>query len=193
MRARRDGGFTVTELLVTVGIIGILSTVAIWEINRTLPDYRVGAAASRMLLDMRSTAALAARTNRPVIFRVEVDGAECGFRYFIEQDDTIYHDVCLSREYRRIERVDDMAEIRCDEEQALGLAPLPSCSLCGGGSMVFLPTGEVLSTAAVGDTIVFRTQDEDDGLVRAVGLRSGGIGRARIYQWSSAGPGWLCR
>lgn len=188
---RRDRGFTVTELLVTVGIIGILSTVTIWEINRTLPEYRVGAAASRFLLDLRSTAAIAARTNRPAIFRVVVDEKDCALRYRIEQDDAVFLDVCLSEEYRRVETASGLAQIRCKEEEQLGLANLPSCSLCDGGTIVFFPTGEVQGSEPVGDTLVLRSEEREGGLVRAVGLRAGGIGRARIYQWD--GGAWQCR
>ncbi len=188
---RRDRGFTVTELLVAVGMVGILATVAIWEINRTMPDYRVGAGASRFLLDLRSTAAIAARTNRPAIFRVIPNQVDCDFRYRIEQDETVYLDVCLSDEYRRVVPVDELAEIRCQEEELLGLDPLPSCSLCEGGAIVFFPTGEVQGSEPVGDTLVLRSEEREGGLVRAVGLRAGGIGRARIYQWD--GGAWQCR
>lgn len=190
---RRDRGFTVTELLVTVGIVGILSTVAIWEVNRTLPEYRVGAAASRFLLDLRSTAAIAARTNRPVVFRVDVDADDCAFRYRIEQDGNVFHDVCLSSEYKRVEAVDELSEIRCQEEELLGLDPLPACSLCAGGSLIFFPTGEVQGSDPVGDSLVLRSEEDEDGLVRAVGLRVGGIGRARTYQWDESPGEWLCR
>jgi len=191
MRVPCERGFTVTELLVTVGIVGILATVAIWEIERTLPEYRVGAAASRFLLDLRTTAAIAARTNRPATFRVITEGENCALRYLIEQDGTVYQNVCLTDELRGMTTVKDLDAIRCPEENGLGLAELPACSLCDGGSIVFLPTGQVLSTDPVGDTIVFRSADDEDGLVRAVGIRAGGIGRARVYQWT--GTEWLCR
>ncbi|HLV60931.1 MAG TPA: prepilin-type N-terminal cleavage/methylation domain-containing protein [Fredinandcohnia sp.] len=192
MRARRDRGFTVTELMVTVGIVAILATVAIWEIQRSVPNYRVSAAASRFLLDLRTTSALAARTNRPVIFRVDVDQPGCALRYVIEQDDTVFQEVCLTSEYRGIETVNDLEEIRCKDEEDLGLAPLPKCSLCDGGAMVFLPTGEVQSSEPVGDTIVFRSADSEKSLVRAVGLRTGGIGRSRSYQWNEGAKEWIC-
>lgn len=191
MRVPCERGFTVTELLVTVGIVGILATVAIWEIERTLPEYRVGAAASRFLLDLRTTAAIAARTNRPATFRVITEGENCALRYLVEQDGTVYQNVCLTDELRGMTTVEDLDAIRCPEENGLGLAELPACSLCDGGSIVFLPTGQVLSTDPVGDTIVFRSADDEDGLVRAVGIRAGGIGRARVYQWT--GTEWLCR
>jgi len=189
MGARRDRGFTVTELLVAVGMVGILGSVAIWEIHRTLPEYRVSSAASRLLLDLRTTAAIAARTNRPVVFRVQTNGDDCEFRYVIEQDGQAYHDVCLTEELRGIATVDNLSGVRCQEEEDLGLAELPACSLCDGGTIVFLPTGDVISTEPVGDTIVFRSAD--NRLVRAVGIRAGGIGRARIYQWT--GARWVCK
>lgn len=189
MGARRERGFTVTELVVAVGMAGILASVAIWEIGRLLPEYRVASAASRFLLDLRTTAAIAARTNRPVVFRVETGGDDCEIRYVIQQDTEVYQDVCLTEELRGITTAESLDPIRCQEEEDLGLAELPACTLCGGGSIVFLPTGQIIASDPVGETIVFRSAD--NRLTRAVGLRAGGIGRARLYQWD--GARWSCR
>lgn len=189
----RERGFTILELMVTLAVVGILLATTIWEVGRAMPTYRVGAATSRLLLDLRSTGALAARVNEPVTFRVDVNTGGCALGYSIVQGGDVYHSVCLSNEYPGIATASNLAAIRCDDEQALLLDELPACSLCGGGSIVFMPTGEVLTTDPVGDTLVLTTAEDLGRLTRAVGLRgAGGVGKARLYQLDPDGD-WECR
>lgn len=184
----RQRGFTILELVVTLAVVGVLLATTVWEIGRTLPTYRVAATTSRFLHDLRSAAAIAARINLPVVFQFEVDAGDCALGYSIRREGSVFQSVCLSKEYRGVGTVETLAAVRCQKEEDLALDPLPSCSLCEGGSIVFLPTGEVQTAGAVGDSIVFA--DPEGRLTRAIGLR-GPLGRASIYQWD--GAEWECR
>lgn len=62
-----SGGFTLMEVLVVIGIIGILSMVAIPTISSTLPKYQLRAAARELVVDFKKARAEAVKRNRDVL------------------------------------------------------------------------------------------------------------------------------
>jgi len=64
---RKNSGFTLFELLAVIGIVGVLSMIAIPNIISWLPKYRLGSAA-RMLLSAMQYARLAAVKENVDIF-----------------------------------------------------------------------------------------------------------------------------
>lgn len=184
-------GFTLIEMMTVVVIAGILASTTGWAIAKTLPGYRVGGAASRFLLDLRSASSIAAQHNRPVNFNVKVGEGGCALAYTVESGGRIYNDVCIDKVYPKVKIVSPTANVNCAGEAKLSMPDLPGCTLCSGGTITFLPTGEVYGTSADGDTLVFANASADDMShhTRAVGIRYG-LGKARIYRWR--GSAWSC-
>ena len=74
-------GFTLVELLVTIGIIGILAAVVISAISSTIPKYQLRAAAREVVVDFKKAKAEAVKRNRSVL--VEFTPATVGGSYLI--------------------------------------------------------------------------------------------------------------
>ena len=101
-RASRDKGYTLVELMIVVAIGGMLVGLAAWRFDATLPRWRTDALAREIALDLRSGLAIAARTNAPVTFAVDLEAtATCpGASYrLLGADGTLYDTVCLANEY----------------------------------------------------------------------------------------------
>lgn len=183
-------GFTVIELMLGLVIAGILGGTTIWAAHTILPGYRLVGAASRFHFEARSGAALAARLNKPVALRVSFDEGVCKEGYVLESEGRIYARVCLDDEFPGVSFLEGTQPLTCPQESHL--SQIPPCSLCDGGSITFLPTGEVL-TDGDGASVVFNLAKDGATLsthARAVGVRRG-LGRTRIYTAQS--NGWACQ
>lgn len=192
-------GYTLIELVIAVAIVGILASMAAWQITSLLPAWRTDALARRFVLDVRQAQAIAARTNRSVTITVELDStAGCaGPSYRIESDGTQYDTACLATEYPGVTisaAGAPAADFGCER-----IVPLHAsgCTFCtsGTGSLLVLPTGEVLRAGGDpnGEALLFApTADAaagDPGDVRGVVVRTG-TGTARAYR--IAGGEWDC-
>jgi len=63
---RKDSGFTLLELMVVIGIVGILSAVAIPSYFQWLPRHRVGSAARTVMSTLEFARINAVKTNADV-------------------------------------------------------------------------------------------------------------------------------
>lgn len=76
MRSR--DGFTITELLIVLILMGIVGGTAVMSVNRTMAQTRAQRAASVIMTDLKLAPSLAARARRPV--RISIDTAGKVFR-----------------------------------------------------------------------------------------------------------------
>jgi len=194
MGSRQSRGFTLIELMSAMSIVAILSGMAIWQVQRTVPAYRAADAAAHFIGDMRNASSIAARINEPVRLTVSTDGTgACKTSWKLEatRDGRIFDSVCLDTEYPGVTLVQDHEEIACKEELDRGIPPLPTCSLCNGGSVLFLPSGEARAATGEppGDSLVFAPANDPRHNIRAVGVRTGS-GRVRTYR--EQGGAWIC-
>ncbi|AKU91713.1 pilus assembly FimT family protein [Vulgatibacter incomptus] len=183
--ASRDHGFTLIELALVITIVGILLGVSTWAIQSTLPGYRAAGAAARFRGAVRSASAIAARTNRPVRLTVVTGGSgACASSYSIADVGAagrVFDTACFET---GILLGPNAIALGCQGEAAL-----PACSLCAGGAITFLPSGEVQTSALTGDSLVFVPREGPTRNIRAVGVRSG-LGMTRTYR--REGNGWVC-
>ena len=64
---RKNSGFTLFEMMVVIGIIGILSMIAIPNIISWLPKYRLGSAARNLLSAMQYARLVAVKENVDIL------------------------------------------------------------------------------------------------------------------------------
>lgn len=63
---KNSNGFTLIEVLIAIGIIGLLSAIAIPAINSWLPNYRLKSAARDLYSNMQKAKSEAVKTNTTV-------------------------------------------------------------------------------------------------------------------------------
>ncbi len=66
-RCHRQAGFTMLELMIAIGIIAILSAIAVLNIISWLPNYRLKAAARDMISNLQKTKMEAVKRNVTVV------------------------------------------------------------------------------------------------------------------------------
>jgi prepilin-type N-terminal cleavage/methylation domain-containing protein len=64
--ARRRGGFSLTEVLLVLSLLGVVTAVALPTVSRSLTSVRADRAAAIVAADVKLAFSLAARQNRPV-------------------------------------------------------------------------------------------------------------------------------
>jgi prepilin-type N-terminal cleavage/methylation domain-containing protein len=196
-RTNAARGFTLIELMVTLGVVAILCGFTAWQATSLLPAWRTDGLARRFALDLRKAQAIAARQNQPVQVQLHTGahpGCE-GAGYRVVADGAVVDSVCLPRDYpgTSLSGAGAPPIIVC-----AGDAPIHAsgCSFCegGAGTLIALPSGEVLSP---GDDAVASLAFAPAGEA-AKGSFSGGravsiqAGTARVRGHKVRGAAWEC-
>jgi len=187
---RKVRGFTLIEAMTVVALVAILAGIGSWQIGKQLPRYRTNSAATKLVLDVRNAASIAARTNRPVTLTVNQPGCTPG--YVVAQSGAEYIRVCFANEYQGVEFRDGTGDpdITCTDEAELTYPPIHACTLCTGAQVIrFLPNGQVITPSGADESIVIGPRGDSAVFDRAVGIRNL-TGKARSYK--RAGSGWEC-
>lgn len=80
--------FTMVELLIAISVLGTVAAIALPNVNRTVRQRRVIAAAAALSRDMESAFSLASRQRRPI--RVSYDAASGAIRIVDRASGTVY-------------------------------------------------------------------------------------------------------
>ena len=90
----REFGFTLTELMVTIGIFTILITIGIPGFIKWLPDYRLKSAARDLYstLQLARLTAIKSGTNGTITFNQPVDSTTYGYVVFKDADNDLEYE-----------------------------------------------------------------------------------------------------
>jgi type IV fimbrial biogenesis protein FimT len=95
---RPRGGFTITELLVVIGIIGIGSAMTVSSLITVMPKWRLQGSATDVLTQLQYARFEAVRRNRPVIVEIKNVGnvSTSGLDICVD-DNRLYNGVCAGK------------------------------------------------------------------------------------------------
>jgi prepilin-type N-terminal cleavage/methylation domain-containing protein len=82
---KEQKGYSLTELMVVVGVIGILGLVAVPNVVTALPGYRLRNSAADMCSNIRKARSTAVKQNRDISIQFSIDGRT----YAIDNDKPI--------------------------------------------------------------------------------------------------------
>jgi prepilin-type N-terminal cleavage/methylation domain-containing protein len=70
---RRDAGFTLTELMIAISIIGLIAVLAMPNYNRFMQDWRLNGEAQQFASTLRTARSKAVMKNIDVVFTFDMD------------------------------------------------------------------------------------------------------------------------
>jgi type IV fimbrial biogenesis protein FimT len=142
---KKTSGFTLLELMIVVGIIGVVMAIAVPSLSETIKNERLTSATNGLLSDIMLARSKAVGRNQPVIICASSDGATCtngsyeeGWIVTIDNDNNGTGDEII--------KIQSSAENNITYDQ--GGAGLSIISFDSRG---FLPTGANTGTISVCD------------------------------------------
>lgn len=169
---QRVRGFTLIELMVTIGILAVLVAVAIPSFNSALISYRLTSISNTFVASAQLARSEAIKRNSRVTMCKSADGATCVLTGGWEQGWILFQDI-------NNDAVKNAAEVIIHTEGAL---PANYLTTAGDNYISFTASGgsELISGAFQATTVTLCSQVEPIGPARQMVLNS--VGRLRVQK-----------
>jgi prepilin-type N-terminal cleavage/methylation domain-containing protein len=155
---RKDNGFTIIEMMTIIAVVGILATVAGYNVTRSMPDYRLRQATRRLASMMQLARLRAINSNTECHLEFGIGTSSPGDRFYtfyLDRNSNGQFDVGEDTATRMdMDSIDDPqfddVRSKLPSELALGLR-LPVGVSFGGGSATKRPTsGDAPPSSGIG-------------------------------------------
>jgi type IV fimbrial biogenesis protein FimT len=168
-------GFTLIELMVTIGILAVLLTIAIPSFTSTIINYRLTSISNTFVASAQLARSEAIKRNGRVTMCKSADGAACVSTGGWEQGWILFHDIDN-------DAVKDAAEVIIKTESAL---PANYVTTTGDHYISFTANGgsELTSGAAQATTVTLCSQTEPVGPAKQIVMNF--VGRVRIQKYTA--------